>query len=356
MSEPSGRPAGRWPPVRYLVVAAVSVFAAWAALDLLVGGLHVLLLAFFALLIASILNIPVTLLSRYVPRGLATFFVFLGVIGLFTGLVAMSAPIISAEGQRLLDQFPDALERIRAWLRGAPDGALTGVPNPEQITRTVEDRVRDEIYGFVGKAVPLAIWTLSGLASTLFVFILSLFLVYDPTAYRRAILRLVPRAREESMGVFLDRAGVALQHWMVGTVVSMTVVAVMTAVGLYAIGVDAWLTLAVLMFFGEFVPYVGPVVAAVPGIAAALAESPTLALYATLVYVAVQQLEGTLIAPLIMKRAVNIKPGVLLVWQIFVGATVGFLAVVVATPLLVCVQVAVGHFYMERTLGKAGGS
>lgn len=62
--------------------------------------------------------------------------------------------------------------------------------------------------------------------------------------------------------------------------------------------------------------------------------------------------EGYVVSPLIMKRAVELRPGALLFWQLLAGAVFGLLGIVVATPLLACAKVAVGYSYVERRLGK----
>ncbi len=107
------------------------------------------------------------------------------------------------------------------------------------------------------------------------------------------------------------------------------------------------------MFFGEFVPYIGPVLAAIPGLAVALTDSPRTALYALIVYVTVQQLENHLLVPYVMKKAVKLQPALLIGWQLLVASTFGLAGVIVATPLLAVLQIAVDHFYVEP---KASGT
>ncbi len=150
----------------------------------------------------------------------------------------------------------------------------------------------------------------------------------------------------------LARLGRALGGWVIGTVVLMAVVGVSTALGLLLVGIEGWLVLGVLMFFGEFIPFVGPVVGAIPGILIGLAQSPTKAVYAALVYLAVQQLESHILQPIVMRRAVDVGPALLLTWGILMAVAFGLLGVLIATPLLACVQVAVQYLWIERALGK----
>ena len=147
--------------------------------------------------------------------------------------------------------------------------------------------------------------------------------------------------------------GVALAHGVaLAIVVSMTIMGTLAAIGLRIAGIHDWLLLGFLTFLGTFVPYVGAIASALPGLLVALAQSPQHALYALLVYVAVHVIEGYLIAPLVMKRAVEVKPALLLAGQGAFAAIFGIPGTVIATPALVCAQTLIGYLWTERKLGK----
>ena len=108
--------------------------------------------------------------------------------------------------------------------------------------------------------------------------------------------------------------------------------------------------LGLLTFFATFVPYVGAI--ASPGLLVAGAQDSRHLGYAFAVYGAVHIVEGYLVEPLVMKRAVKLPPALLLVWQGFFGAVFGLVGTIVATPVLVCVQTLTQHLWVERRLGK----
>jgi predicted PurR-regulated permease PerM len=125
-----------------------------------------------------------------------------------------------------------------------------------------------------------------------------------------------------------------------------------TAVGLWLAGIQGWPLLAILTFFGTFVPYLGAIASAVPGLMIGLAQSPLKLLAAAAVYLGVHIVEGYIVQPLVMKRAVEIRPATLLFGQVAAGALFGVLGTVVATPLIVCLKAGVGYLWIERRLGK----
>jgi predicted PurR-regulated permease PerM len=110
-------------------------------------------------------------------------------------------------------------------------------------------------------------------------------------------------------------------------------------------------TLGLLAGLLEFIPNIGPILAAVPAILLALLQSPTLALYVLLLYVGIQMAEGYVIYPLIQERAVSLPPALVLGGQILLGVLAGFIGLLVATPLLVCLMVLIQKLYVEDTLG-----
>jgi predicted PurR-regulated permease PerM len=216
----------------------------------------------------------------------------------------------------------------------------------------VRERLTHELASLVPKAVPLAVDALAAVSAILFVLVLGLFVAAEPDSYERALVRLVPRERRPIANETLRRVHDTVRHWMVGILASMLLMGTFTAIGLYIAGVHGWLALGVLTFFGTFVPYLGALASAIPGLLVALAESPIRFLWALLVYLAVHVLEGYIVQPLIMKRAVSLRPGVLIVWQLWMGGVFGVMGIVVATPLLACVKVAVQYLWIERTLGE----
>jgi predicted PurR-regulated permease PerM len=166
-----------------------------------------------------------------------------------------------------------------------------------------------------------------------------------------------PRAIERAQGSTRRGAAPArgLRKWVGGIVISMTLMGLFTAVGLAVVGIQEWLLLGVLTFLGTFVPYVGAIASSVPGLLAGLAQSPRHFVLAGAVYLGVHLVEGYLVQPIVMRRAVEVRPALLLFGQGVFGAVFGLLGTVVATPMLVCAQVLTEYLWVERRLGKEPG-
>jgi predicted PurR-regulated permease PerM len=142
-----------------------------------------------------------------------------------------------------------------------------------------------------------------------------------------------------------------LRRWLVGQTVLAVCVATLTGVGLVLLGAPFPFALALLAGLMEFVPYIGPFIAAIPAILVGFAEGPQLALSIGLLFVAIQLTESYLLAPLVQHRAVHLAPAAVLFAQVLMGAIVGALGVAVATPLAAAAMVAVSMLYVEDALG-----
>jgi predicted PurR-regulated permease PerM len=194
--------------------------------------------------------------------------------------------------------------------------------------------------------------TLGAVANFLIVLVVGLYLAVEPHRYARGLVRLVPEGHRQRAREVVAELGRSLWWWLMGQIVSMTVVGVAVTLGLWLVGVPAPLALGVLAGLSEFVPTLGPLLASVPALLVGLAESPRVALYAAGVFLVVQTLESYLLMPLVNKRAVALRPAVTISAQLLMGVLVGGLGVLFATPLVLCATVLVKMLYLEDALGE----
>jgi predicted PurR-regulated permease PerM len=182
--------------------------------------------------------------------------------------------------------------------------------------------------------------------------VVMLFVAFDPNVYQRGVLWLVPKRHEAVAGETMERLSVALRWWMVGRLGSMIAVGVITSLGMWMIGMPAPMALGALAGLLSFVPNIGPVVAAIPGLLLALGTGPLMAVWALGVYIVAQLIESNVITPLVDQYAVAVPPGVLIVTQFVFAALAGVWGMIVATPLLVVIIVLVQQLYIREGLDK----
>lgn len=335
-------------PLPAPVILVAAFLASWGLLHAFPVLRRIIFLTFFSLVMAVVLDYPIRLFARWMPRWAATL-VTMAVIGAAgVGVITLAMPTFIEQAERLAARVPTALDRIQhIWNELTRRKLVPGDANGSVISW-----LRGEAGRIAARAIPIALGVASALGHVLLSVVLALFLAHRPTVYARGLLRLVPGKNEEGTAYVIAGMAEALQKWTLGVLLSMTAIGTLTGLGLALVGVDLWFALGVLAFFGEFVPYVGPIATAIPGIAVALVDSPAMAAKVALIYLTVQMLESNLIQPVIMRWAVRIQPALLLVWQILLAGAFGLGGLIVATPLLAALQAGIQYGYVERVLGK----
>jgi predicted PurR-regulated permease PerM len=192
-----------------------------------------------------------------------------------------------------------------------------------------------------------------GLADTVVVLFGGIFLAAQPRFYRTGAIKMVPENKRGLMSQAMNDSERALRLWLKGQLISMIIVGLLTGLGLWVLGVPSALALGLLAGLLEFVPFAGPLIAAIPAILLALAVSPDLALWVALLYLLVQQAEGAVVQPLVQQYAVDL-PGVVLLFSLIgFGILFGTLGIILAAPLAVVTYVLVKRLYVQETLGTA---
>jgi predicted PurR-regulated permease PerM len=325
-----------------LIVLAGATGLLWAA-----SG--VVLLGFLAVLFATLLGRPLDFFARFMPRVAALLLTVLLVLGALVGLVFLVVPVVSVEAERLSVAIPIAVNRLSTWWSHLQrTGPLPALPPGEALGA----RLMAELEKLLTHAVPFAIGAGSVIGTALVLFVLGLCLAYSPESYRDVVIAFVPKEKEPIVEELWRRLGFTLRRWTAGILAEMLLMGTLTALGLLLVGIDGWFLLGVLTFLFTFVPYVGAIASAVPGLLIGLSQSPLHMLYAAIVYAGVHIVEGYVAGPLIMQRSVRLRPALLLFWQLLAAAMFGLPGIIVATPLLACTLVTVGYLFVERRLGK----
>lgn len=328
---------------RVLIAAAVAagLFLAWQVAD-------VFILLFGGILLAALLRAVSDPLARMtsLPERWALVLAVVGLVGLFGGTFYVIDERLTEQLAQLATQLPDAWARARDAIQQTATG--------QRLIEMLQQSGGNPVMPSVSRLGSFASGTLGALANTALVLFLGLFLAANPGLYKRGMLRLLPMRARRRTGDALDAAGDALRRWLVGQLLAMTCVGLLTGVGLWMLGVPLALSLGVLAGLLDFVPYIGPVVAAVPAVLVAFMQSPITALYVALLYALVQQVEGNVIVPLAQRWAVSLPPALSILSVIIFGVLFGFPGLLFATPLIVVIMVLVRKLYVEDTLERTG--
>lgn len=328
---------------RRVLVASLVVLAVFGLAYLVLRAGTVVLLAFGGVLLAVLLDGLAGWTTRHtgIKRGFALALVGTVLVGTLVGLVWALGPRVAAEFGELGGTLTGGATRIREFL----STQWWAQPILSELTAAQADGTR-----YAARALGAFSTLLGGFANLVVILFLGVYLAVDPGLYRRGLLHLVDKRHRARAGEVLVKAGVALRGWLKGQFIAMAIVGVLTTVGLLILGVPLALALGLIAFAFSFVPYIGPIASFVPAILVAFIQSPQLALYTAGLYLVVQSVESYLVTPLVQQRIVSLPPGVLIFFQVLLGALAGVVGVALATPLAVVTLVLVQMLYVEDVL------
>jgi predicted PurR-regulated permease PerM len=262
-------------------------------------------------------------------------------------------PAFVAGIDQLISDIPAALERMGRFLQ-----QYTVVEkNLENLLESTAQseltpQLLSRISGLLFTAMGIFSTVIGSIFSVLVVFFVGVYGAATPQAYLPGVIRLIPPARRQRVREVFQLIAHDLQRWLVGRLLSMTVVTALTWIGLLLLGLPAALTLAVLAGLLAFIPNIGPVLALIPAVLTGLNQSPVTALYVLILYTVVQLIESYLITPLIQRRAVTLPPAFVIIVQLIMGVAFGFLGLLFATPLAVVIRDFVQKLYVEDVLER----
>ncbi|WP_079102568.1 AI-2E family transporter [Streptomyces sp. TP-A0356] len=309
-----------------------------------ISAVQLVVLAFVcALLITALLQPAVARLRRHgVPRGPATAltailgFVIMGLIGWFVTWQVMEN-IDSLSGQ-----IQNGIDELRKWLLNSPFHVTDKQIN--KIAKNLRDAVganTDQITSAGLEGVTVIVEALTGILLTMFS---TLFLLYDGRRIWEWTLKLVPAAARPGVAGAGPRAWRTLTAYVRGTVIVALIDAIFIGLGIYFLNVPMAVPLAVFIFLFSFIPLVGAVASGALAVVVALVTQGVFTAIMTLVVVlAVQQIEGHVLQPFILGRAVRVHPLAVVLSVTAGGIVAGIGGAVVAVPLVAVTNTVVGY-------------
>lgn len=309
-----------------------------------IGAVQLVVLAFVsALLITALLQPTVARLRQLgLPRGPATAltalfgFVVIGLIGWFVTWQVME------NIDTLSDQIQDGIDELRNWLLNSPFHVTDKQIN--EIAKNLREAVganTEQITSAGLEGVTVVVEALTGILLAVFS---TLFLLYDGKRIWEWTLKLVPAAARPGVAGAGPAAWRTLTAYVRGTVVVALIDAIFIGLGIYFLNVPMAVPLAVFIFLFSFIPLVGAVVSGALAVVVALVTQGVFTAVMTLVVVlAVQQIEGHILQPFILGRAVRVHPLAVVLAVATGGMVAGIGGAVVAVPLVAVTNTVVGY-------------
>ncbi len=319
----------RW-SLRIVSIAAAAFVIGWA-----IGHLWMVLFPVsMALIVSTVLAPPVSFLRRRgFPSGLAAAVVMLTFVAAVTIVIAVLTPQVAGQAPAIASQASSGLLRVRDWLTDGPLGLTDG-----QLTRAIEavqDRLQDSAAAISSGALSTVSAATNVVINLVIVLMLTFFFIKDGHKFVPWVRTLGGRRAGEHVVEVLGRVWGTLGGFIRTQTLVAAIDAVIIGVGLAILGVPLAIPLAVVTFFGGYIPIIGAFVSGALAVLVTLVTNdPKDALIALLIVVAVQQLEGNVLSPWLQGKNMNLHAAVVLLsvtaGGTLFGVTGAFLAVPVA--------------------------
>lgn len=302
----------------------------------------VVLMTFGAIILAMLLRLGARPLVRWLslPEPLALLLSGLLVLVIIGGSGYFFGTRIADELQDVVQRVNSANGSIQASLKGSDIGnfLLNHISGPDFSLASV-------LSGFLRLST-------SFLEGLIIMVISGVYLAAQPRLYRDGLIWLFPPRAHARAAEIIDGIGEALRLWLLGQLIEMILIGVLSTLAVWIIGVPSPLALGLIAGVGEFIPYLGPILAAIPAILVALTKNYETALWTLLAYLVIHQIEGQIVTPLIQRRMVAIPPAVMLLGIAALTYLFGMTAIVFAAPIAVVIFAAVNLIYVRDTLGE----
>ena len=329
----------------------VGVVAAAVVLLTIIGCIlwlaaEVLFLLFGAILLAILLRAISEGIARLtrLPSGISLLLTIILLFGAVAGLVALLAPQVSSQVSELGERLPESLDRLESSIGTTPIGAFMMEQTPSL------EEIGSRGLGF-SRVAGFFTTTVGVIANLVLLIVIAVYGAARPDLYRIGVQRLFPIRFRERVGEVIDEVAIALRWWMFGQIAAMVLVGVLTALGLWLLGIPLALTLGLITAVLAFIPNLGPVVSVVPPALLGLMDGPATMAYVVLLYVGIQLVESNLISPQIHRRTVHLPPALMISAQLLAGLLFGLPGLIYATPLTAAILVIVRMVYVEDVLG-----
>lgn len=338
-------------PAEWSVPLGVRLASEWAWRGLLItaGAVALLYLAsllsqvvipvLVALLLAALLQPVHVLLSRVLPRGLSAFVTVIGVLAVVTGLLSFVGSQLTSQLDDITTRVGDGIEKIRTWVRGTFD--ITDSQIDQWIDRGRDALTSANVTDVATAAGITAGHVLTGFFLALFTLF---FFLYDGRAIWSWCVRIFPRGARERVHSSGVVAWAQLSAYTRATLLVAAADAIGIGVGAAFLGVPFASGIALIVFFGAFIPVVGAAVSGTVAVLLALvALGPVQALVMLAIVIGVQQLESHVLQPLLIGRAMRIHP-LAVILAIAAGLVLaGIVGGLIAVPVVAVLNAVTNH-------------
>jgi predicted PurR-regulated permease PerM len=298
---------------------------------------EVIALLLVALIFTAAIDPAVAWLHRKkIPRGVGVLLIYFILFLIVGGMLYFLVPAISQQVGDLSMNFPQYLEKINIWIQGffsysSSHNIPFNKPEPLNLTSNLTDITQGIFDTTVG--------IFTGIISLIIILSMTFYLSVKEEGMEKFIISVTPKKYQQYIISMADQMKKKIGKWLQGQALIMLIIFIFDFLAFSLLGIPYALILALIAGFFELVPYIGPILAGIPVVALGLLISPATGLMALAYCVVIQQVEGHIIAPQVMKKTVGLNPIVVILALLIGVKLAGIFGGVIAVPVAAMVSV-----------------
>jgi len=288
------------------------------------------------------------LVALGIPRLLAIPIVFLVVIVIVAGVIVLIVPLGVSSFSQLQAQAPalasSAQDRINS-LQGSPIQIFGITVDLKGMTETINSHLKDYLLGQFGNALTIGLTALSLLLQLVLMLIVAVLLSVDAPAVRKDLRRLVPNDYRSDFDQIWRRVRKMLYAYFRGQFIVAALIGILSGIACAVLGLADPVALGLIAGLTALIPYLGPILGAVPAILVGLATDPITALIIAAAYFVISNVILNVVYPKIVGDAVRLPPVLVIVALIAGFSWAGILGMFVVVPIAATLRILFDHIY-----------
>lgn len=307
----------------------------------------ILAILFVSLVLSCAINPLVDRMQMLkIPRSIGILLIYLVLFSIISLTVYLIVPPIAEQVNELANNFPRYLEKTTFAFFAVKNysiqhGVLDQVKNSLGVIssglQTAAGSIFSTIAGFFG-----------GIFSFFLVLVLTFYMVAEKSAIKKLIWSIAPKERQSYISDIVDLIQKKIGLWLSGQMILCLSIFALTYIGLSILNVKYALVLALFAGLTEFVPYLGPILGAIPAVFLAFTQAPMLGLFVAILYYAIQLIENNILVPKIMEKTVGINP-IISITALLAGFKIaGIVGAILSIPTAVVISIFVKDIFVNK--------
>ncbi|MDC3416822.1 AI-2E family transporter [Aquibacillus salsiterrae] len=282
-----------------------------------------------------------------VPKILSIFIVFLLLIAVGYFVSTYIAPIVEQQFARIIDNVPLMIESAEnVILYWQQNQAL--IPNQvEDMIQNFTSNLQQNVEGFSTFLFGFIANVFNVIFSIVLIPFFLFFMLKDDRKFIPFITQFFSKKKAESLRRLLGEISHTLAAFIQGQLIVSFFVGIALFIGYLIIGLNFSLTLAIFGMIMNVIPFIGPFLSVIPAIIVAVFQDPIMVVYVIIIMVIAQQLEGNIISPNIMGKALSLHPLTIITLILGAGSLAGILGLLFIIPTYAVIKTIIAHFYFE---------